>query len=71
MDFYLSDEDRLIQVTQYLANPKTREREIRALGAAIEHLNAQHAMILCDTNEDSLEINGSPRVGTARPLKPF
>ena len=60
VDFYVPEKGLLIQVTQHLANLKTREREIRVLGAAIEHLNARHAMILSDANEDSLEINGVP-----------
>ena len=60
VDFYLPEERRLVQVAQHLANPATREREIRALESALQHLPVQHATILCDANEDSLEISGVP-----------
>ncbi len=60
VDFYLPEERQLIQVAQHLANPATREREIRALESALRHLPVQHATILCDANEDSLEISGVP-----------
>jgi hypothetical protein len=60
VDFYLPEERRLIQVAQHLANPAIRERGIRALESAMQHLKVQHAMILCDANEDSLEISRVP-----------
>ena len=58
VDFYLPVERRLIQVAQHLANPATREREIRALESAMQHLPVQHAMVLCDAAEDNLKVSG-------------
>jgi len=60
VDFYLPEKRQLIQVTQNLNHPATREREIRALQYALQTLKAQSALILADANEDSFEINGSP-----------
>ena len=60
VDFYLPDTGQLIQVTQNLSQPATRDREIRALGNAIQNIKVQNALILADANEDSFEINGIP-----------
>ncbi|MEZ4712936.1 MAG: ATP-binding protein [Caldilineaceae bacterium] len=58
VDFYLPAQRQLIQVAQHLANPATREREVRALTDALSGLNIDHAFILADENEDPFEING-------------
>jgi predicted AAA+ superfamily ATPase len=60
VDFYLPETGQLIQVTQHLENPSTRERETRALEDAIKGLNVHSALILTDTNEANFEINGIP-----------
>ena len=60
VDFYLPETHQLIQVTQHMANPGTREREFRALETAVKHLKVERALILSDMNEDSIEIGGVP-----------
>jgi uncharacterized protein len=60
IDFYLPEKGQLIQVSQHLKNPATREREIRALEDALAHTPAQSALILTDANQESFEINGIP-----------
>jgi predicted AAA+ superfamily ATPase len=58
VDFYLPEKRQVIQVTQNLDHPATREREIRALQHAIQTLRPQSALILTDINEDRFEIDG-------------
>jgi len=59
IDFYLPKTGQLIQVTQHLENPTTRQREIRALEDAIQgNLKVQSALVLADANEDSFMIEG-------------
>ncbi len=60
VDFYLPEQRRLIQVAGNLAQPATRDREIRALKDAIEIVKIQSALILADANEVPFEINGVP-----------
>ena len=60
VDFYLPEKRQLIQVSQHLENPATREREIRALQDALAHTPAQSALILADANQEGFEINGVP-----------
>ncbi len=60
VDFYLPEKRQLIQVTQNLENPVTREREIRALTDAVQAIKVESALILADANEDGFEINGIP-----------
>jgi predicted AAA+ superfamily ATPase len=60
VDFYLPERRQLIQVTQHLENPATRERETRALEDAIQGLNARSALILSEANEPGFEINDIP-----------
>ncbi|MBT7072955.1 MAG: ATP-binding protein [Anaerolineae bacterium] len=60
VDFYLPEKGQLIQVSQHLENPATREREIRALQDALAHTPAQSALILADANQEGFEINGVP-----------
>jgi predicted AAA+ superfamily ATPase len=58
VDFYLPEKGQLIQVTQNMENPATRERELRALESAATYLKANKAVILTNANEDSLVLNG-------------
>jgi predicted AAA+ superfamily ATPase len=60
VDFYLPEQRRLVQVTQNLDNPATREREMRALSDAIPSVKVEAALILCDSNEAGFEIKGVP-----------
>ena len=61
VDFYLPERHQLVQVAQHLENPATREREVRALAAAIQGLKARSALILSEANEDPFQI-GDVRV---------
>ena len=60
VDFYLSEKQQLVQVTQSLDNPATRERDLRALAEAVRSVKVQSALILSDSNEDGFELNGVP-----------
>lgn len=60
VDFYLPDQRLLIQVTQHMNHPETREREFRAISAATQHLKVEQALILCETNEPVEVIGGIP-----------
>jgi predicted AAA+ superfamily ATPase len=59
VDFYLPEQRRLIQVTQHMEQPDTRQREIGALQDALSALNAAEALILTDKNAPSVETNGA------------
>ena len=56
VDFYLPKKRQLIQVTQNMENPATRERELRALESAATTLKVDSALILADKNEDNIEM---------------
>lgn len=58
IDFYLPENQQIIQVTKDLSNPETRRREMRALQDAISSTQVQQAMILTDRTEDDLTLNG-------------
>lgn len=58
VDFYLPAERQLIQVTQSLAQPATRERELRALEAAMSELGLAHGLILTDVAADPVDLPG-------------
>ncbi len=60
VDFYLPEKQQLVQVTQNLNNPATRERELRALAEAVQSVKVQSALILSDSNEDGFELKGVP-----------
>jgi predicted AAA+ superfamily ATPase len=60
VDFYLPQKQQLIQVTQNLDHPAVREREFRALQDAMQSVKVQNALILADSNEEPIEINGIP-----------
>ena len=54
VDFYLPETRELIQVSQNLAQPATREREVRALTAALRGLGLSQGLILTDANAGSI-----------------
>jgi predicted AAA+ superfamily ATPase len=58
VDFYLPESRELIQVSQSLAQPATRERELRALTNAMHSLGLIHGLILADTNAEPITENG-------------
>lgn len=60
VDFYLPEKQQLVQVTRSLGDPATRERELRALADAIQSVKVKSTLILSDSNEDGLELNGVP-----------
>jgi hypothetical protein len=60
VDFYLPQQQQLIQVTQNLDHPAVRDREFRALQDAMQSVKVQSALILTDSNAEPVEINGIP-----------
>jgi len=60
VDFYLPEEQQLVQVTQNLNAPGMRERELRALAEAVRSLKVKKSLILSDANENDLKVTGVP-----------
>ena len=60
VDFYLPDVRQLIQVTQHMNDPGTRQRELRAIAAAVKNIKVEQALILCENNEDQQILGGIP-----------
>jgi hypothetical protein len=60
VDFYLPEKQQLVQVTQTLENPATRERELRALADAVRSIKVKSALILSNSNENEVKVNGVP-----------
>ncbi len=60
VDFYLPDSRQLIQVTQHMEDPKTREREFRGIEAATQHIKVEQALILSEINEDPQVVGSIP-----------
>ena len=58
VDFYLPETRELIQVAQTLAQPATREREVRALVDAMRGLGLDRALIVTDADADPIEVDG-------------
>jgi predicted AAA+ superfamily ATPase len=58
VDFYLPETRELIQVSQNLAQPATRECETRALTDALRGLGFTHGLILTDANAAPIETDG-------------
>jgi len=58
VDFYLPESRELIQVSQNLAQPATREREVRALTAAMRGLGLSQGLILTDANAGPILESG-------------
>lgn len=57
VDFYLPEDRQLVQVVQTLGQPETREREVRALTAAMRSLGIERSLILADANLPPI-VNG-------------
>jgi predicted AAA+ superfamily ATPase len=60
VDFYLPEEQLLVQVAENLDAPGTRERELRALAGAVKSVKVRKALILSDANEDDRDMSGVP-----------
>ncbi len=58
VDFYLPETRELIQVSQNLAQPATRERETCALTDALRGLGLAHGLILTDANAEPILEGG-------------
>ncbi len=58
VDFYIPESRQLIQVSQSLVNPATREREVRALVDAMRSQNISQGIILTDANAESVQEDG-------------
>jgi len=59
VDFFLPETRQLFQVTQSLAAPAVREREVRALTTAMQALGIDHAVILTDAGADPITLEGA------------
>ena len=60
VDFYLPDVRQLIQVTQHMNDPGTRQRELRAIDSAAQNIKVEQALILCENNEEEQVVSGIP-----------
>lgn len=60
VDFYLPEQRQLIQVTQHMNNPGTRERELRAIEAAAQYIKVERGLILSESNEPQQVVDGVP-----------
>jgi len=49
---------QIIQVTQDLNNPDTREREIKSLVRAMQELNLNHGLILTEDEKETIHTKG-------------
>jgi predicted AAA+ superfamily ATPase len=58
VDFYLPESRALIQVSQSLAQPAAREREVRALTDAMRSLGLDHGLILADSSAAPIAESG-------------
>jgi predicted AAA+ superfamily ATPase len=58
VDFYLPETRELLQVTQNMEQPATREREVRALTDAMRGLGLSHGLILTDANAEPIAVDG-------------
>ena len=58
VDFYLPDEQLLIQVAQQIDQPATREREVRALREAMRQLGLRESLLLTDRKQDPIDADG-------------
>ena len=55
VDFYIPEENLLIQVSYSLDNPETYKREIKALTAAMKEFNLKEAIVLTYDEEKTIE----------------
>ena len=58
VDFYLPDTRMLIQVTQQMAQPATRLREMRGMFGAMAEFGVERGLILSDANEPDIHEGG-------------
>lgn len=58
VDFYLPKRKVLIQVSQSISDPATRDREVRALLDAMEEIKESSGIILTEDEKDTLELEG-------------
>jgi len=58
VDFFLPAQRQLIQVSQNLDQPATREREVRALSVALRELKLTRGLILAERNAPAIEMQG-------------
>lgn len=58
VDFYLPEKRRLIQVSQRIDQPATREREFRALEEAAKEVRVESVLMLADTPEEDRIVGG-------------
>lgn len=58
VDFYLPESGQIIQVSQNLNRPPTREREMRAIADARRSLNLAGGMILADMDSEPVDVEG-------------
>lgn len=58
VDFYLPESRQLLQVSQDLAQPATRDREVRALTDAMRGLGLTHGLILTTSDQDPIQAEG-------------
>jgi hypothetical protein len=58
VDFYLPETRELLQVSQNMEQPATREREVRALTDAMRGLDLSHGLILTDANAEPIVVDG-------------
>lgn len=60
VDFYVPNQRLLIQVSQHLDNPVTREREFRAIESAVQHIKVEQVLVLSENNEAPVKVGGIP-----------
>ena len=41
-------------------DPGTRQRELRAIAAAVQNINVEQALILCENNEEQQVVGSIP-----------
>ncbi len=60
VDFYVQDQQLLIQVAQQIDQDQveTREREVRALRDGMRQLGLSESLLLADRNQDPIEADG-------------
>lgn len=59
VDFYLPRIKSLIQVSQSMSDPKTREREVQALLGAMEEVKGSSGLIVTEDEKETISINGA------------
>ena len=58
-DFYLPERRLLIQVSQQMENPGTRQRELSAMEKGIDFYHPEKALVLCNANENSYQFQNT------------